>query len=549
MRTDTKPVQRAMYVATQLDRSWLLDVQRKLYARSWNESVYVWCKLWGLVTDPRNLRLALERVSRNRGARSAGVDGLTVRNVLRRGADGFVERLRGQIRSGQYRPRPVRRVLIPKAGQPGKFRPLGIPTVEDRVVQAAVKNILEPIFEADFWPVSYGFRPGKSVHGALEHLLRLLRPRAAGPERQRRLSYQWAVEGDIKGCFDNIDHHALMQRLRRRIGDTKVCRLIGAFLKAGILSESQFLRSDTGTPQGGILSPLLSNIALSAIEERYERHTWPRHERTTLTETRAVEKRARERRCIDRDRRPVLFPIRYADDFIVLVGVPAGERQYERAREVALAEKAKLAADLKERLHLELSDAKTLVTPVTATMRFLGHHVRVREHRLTGQLVSTAVIPKDRSQRLRERIKGVFGRPTVATALADRLRLLNPMLRGWCNFYRHAWGARRIFAAIDHHVWWTIFRWLKKKHPRASMRRLATRYGWRRPGAGALRWGDGNVRPFQLALTPVRRYRLGIAHPPDFALSSMESPVHNERCTPGLGRGTRKPTGASWERR
>lgn len=538
-----------MYVATQVEKTWLLDVQRKLYARSWNEPVYVWRKLWGLVTDRRNLMLALERVSRNRGARSAGVDGLTVRRVLQWGADDFVERLRVDLRSGSYRPNPVRRVLIPKAGQPGKFRPLGIPTVEDRVVQAAVKNILEPIFEADFWPVSYGFRPGKSAHAALEHLLQLLRPRAAGPERRRRLSYQWAIEGDIKGCFDNIDHHALMQRLRRRIGDSKVCRLVGAFLKAGVMSEEQFTRSDAGTPQGGILSPLLSNIALSAIEERYERHVWPRHTPTTLTEAKAVEKRANRMRCEDRGRRPVMLPIRYADDFIILVGVPAGARQHERARDVALAEKARLVADLKERLHLELSDAKTLVTPVTTTMRFLGHHVRVREHRLTGRLVSTAVIPKDRSQRLRERIKGVFRPSTVATTLASRLRLLNPMLRGWCNFYRHAWGAKHVFAAIDHYVWWTIFRWLQKKHPRASMQRLAARYGWRRPGRRALRWRDQYVAPYQLVYTPVHRYMLGCTPLPDFVISSMESPVHSERCTPGLERGAQKPSGASRERR
>ena len=526
-----------MYVATQLDRSWLLDVQRKLYARSWNEPDHVWDKLWGLVTDRRNIKLALVRVARNRGARSAGVDGLTVRKVLQRGADDFVERLRAELRSGQYRPSPVRRVLIPKAGQAGKFRPLGIPTVKDRVVQAAVKHIMEPIFEADFWPVSYGFRPGKSVHGALEHLRVLLRPRIAGPKRERRLPYQWAVEGDIKGCFDNIDHHALMQRIRRRIGDSKVVRLVGAFLKAGVLSEAQFARSDAGTPQGGILSPLLSNIALSAIEERYERHTWPRHVPTTLADATAVEKRALRARCTDRDRRPVLFPIRYADDFIVLVSVPSGERQQERARDVALAEKAALATELKERLHLELSELKTLVTPVTAPLRFLGHHVRVRAHPTNGRLVSTAVIPKDRSHRLRERIKDVFRRPSIVTTLADRLRLLNPMLRGWCNFYRHAWGAKHVFAAIDHYVWWTILRWVKKKHRRVSMRRLAARYGWRKPGTRMLRWRDGDAVPYELARLPVHRYKLGWMRPANFASTSMESPVHNERCTPGLGRG------------
>jgi group II intron reverse transcriptase/maturase len=169
--------------------------------------------------------------------------------------------------------------MIPKNGQPGKFRALGIPTVRDRVVQAALKNILEPVFEADFYPTSYGFRPGRSAHGALEHLRCLLRPREAGPESERRLPYQWAIEGDIKACFDNIDHHALMVRLRRRVGDPKVSRLVLAFLKSGILSEQQFTRSEAGTPQGGILSPLLSNIALGVLDERYSRHVWPRRMR------------------------------------------------------------------------------------------------------------------------------------------------------------------------------------------------------------------------------------------------------------------------------
>jgi group II intron reverse transcriptase/maturase len=303
-----------MYVATQLDKSWLRSEQRKLYARSWDEPGYVWHKLWGLVTDRRNLRLALARVASNRGARTAGVDGQTVRKVLRQGVDVVVEQLRAELRSGSYRPSPVRRVLIPKPGQRGKFRALGIPTVRDRVVQAAMKNILEPIFEAGFWPVSYGFRPGKSVHGALEHLRLLLTPRQTRSEGERRLPYQWAIEGDIKGCFDNIDHHALMERMRRRVADAKVLRLVVAFLKAGVLSEKQFSRSQAGTPQGGILSPLLANIALSAIEERYERHVWPRHTPTPLPDAAATERRALRARCNDRGRRPVLFPIRYADD-------------------------------------------------------------------------------------------------------------------------------------------------------------------------------------------------------------------------------------------
>jgi len=205
-------------VAPQLDKSWLLSEQRKLHTRSRAEPGYVFRKLWGIVTDARSLRLAVARVASNRGKRTAGVDGITVRAIVRDGVDAFVEQLRAELRSGAYRPSPVRRVLIPKHGQLGKFRPLGIPTVKDRVVQAAMKSIMEPIFEADFFPTSYGFRPGKSAHGALEHLRLLLKPAKAGPDSVYRLPYQWAIEGDIKGCFDNIDHHGLMIRVRKRIG-------------------------------------------------------------------------------------------------------------------------------------------------------------------------------------------------------------------------------------------------------------------------------------------------------------------------------------------
>ena len=175
------------------------------------------------MTDPRNLRLAFGRVARNRGRRTAGVDGITVWRVAARGDDAFVDEVRKELRSGGFRPSPVRRVLIPKPGQPGKFRPPGIPTVKDRVVQAAMKNILEPIFEADFYPCSNGFRPGRSAHAALEELRKLLSPRhvETGAGTEMRLPYQWAIEGDIKGCFDNIDHHGLMERVRRRVGDAR----------------------------------------------------------------------------------------------------------------------------------------------------------------------------------------------------------------------------------------------------------------------------------------------------------------------------------------
>ncbi len=161
MRVGPTSPGKATYVVSTADWQWLRNEQRKLHLRSWEEPSYVFRKLWGLITDPRNLRCALARVARNRGRRSPGVDKVTVGKILSGNVDGFVAELRTQLRSRSFRPSPVRRVMIPKPGKPGKFRPLGIPTVTDRVVQAAMKNIMEPIFEADFYPNSYGFRPGQ----------------------------------------------------------------------------------------------------------------------------------------------------------------------------------------------------------------------------------------------------------------------------------------------------------------------------------------------------------------------------------------------------
>ena len=174
MSTQSRPRKKTTYVVSKQCSAWLLNEQRKLYACAFENTDFVFHKLWGLVTDLRNLRAALSQVSRNKGARTAGIDGITVRKILESGPEEFLLELRAELRSKAFQPSPVRRIMIPKPGKPGKFRPLGIPTVKDRVVQSALKNILEPIFEADFYPTSYGFRPGRSIHGALEHVRKCL---------------------------------------------------------------------------------------------------------------------------------------------------------------------------------------------------------------------------------------------------------------------------------------------------------------------------------------------------------------------------------------
>ena len=534
-----------MYVAPKSDKIWLLNEQRKLYARSWENPDYQFLKLWGLITDRRNLRAAFERISRNRGRRTAGVDGVTVRSVIAKGVEQFVEELRKGLRNGSFKPSPVRRVMVPKSGKIGQFRPLGIPTVKDRTVQAAMKNILEPIFEADFYPCSYGFRPQRGVHMAVEQIRKLLCPTRTNRQTKVKdqFPYQYAIEGDIKGCFDNISHHGLMRRVRRRVGDNKVNRLIVAFLKSGVMEEERIFRSQIGTPQGGILSPLLANIALSTIEERYERYAWPRHTPSSLADPAQVKLRARRNRDHCKSRGKTIFvPIRYADDFIILVGVPRGPEQIERAKQAAHREKKDLAKVLKTTLDLELSVTKTLVSPITSPMRFLGHQIRVQKHPLYGW-ESKATIPKDRSKRLRQTIKEMFKRNICNIPLRTQLVKLNALLKGWGNFYRYARGAKNVFHDLDRYVWWTIRRWLKKKHRQVGMRKLYTRYGWRTRGGKAIYWHDANVTCFQLQSLRVERFKQWSQSRFQLALTSMESPVHNERCTLGSEEGAPETAG------
>ncbi|MER5185655.1 reverse transcriptase domain-containing protein [Streptomyces sp. NPDC002896] len=223
----------------------VLEIQTKLHRWANDDPHRRFDDLYNLVCDPAFLAMAWERVAGNKGARSAGVDEMTVAYVRERfGEAGFLAELREQLKSRSFRPVPVRERMIPKPGS-RKRRPLGIPTVADRVVQASLKLVLEPIFEADFAPCSYGFRPNRRAHDAMAET-RFLTSK----------TYEWVLEGDITACFDEISHSALMDRVRARIGDKRVLALVKAFLKAGILTEVGTSKETvTGTPQGGILTP------------------------------------------------------------------------------------------------------------------------------------------------------------------------------------------------------------------------------------------------------------------------------------------------------
>ena len=509
----SKPEEWSVDSDHQADRTWLLNVQKKLYQWSQKHPDDSYRELWNWVTDPRNLRCAWRTIACNKGKRTSGVDGVTVGSIRRtEGETAWLTRLRTALRNGSYRPAPCKRRLIPKRGRPGEFRPLGIPTVTDRVVQCAAKHILEPIFEAQFWHVSYGFRPGRSCHGALEHIRMTIRPSAKAEDGKRYSTpYEWVIEGDIKGCFDNIDHHALMQCVRQRIADRKVNRLVVQFLKAGVLAEHQFLRTPAGTPQGGVISPLLANIALSAIEERYER--WVCHRKKIRAHRKADGARAAQyARNSDRSAgRNVFLPIRYADDFVVLV---YGSRQD------ALDEKTRLAQYVRDELRLELSEAKTSVTSLKDGFTFLGHRVRIWWHPRFG-FTPRLEIPKAKAADLRYRVKQLTRSNRTCLSLAQLLQDLNSLLRGWGNYYRFCTNAKVVFSRIDWYVTDRIWRWMRSKYPTAGARWLLTHKG-PRTGYRQKVWRGGEQQQFLTAALPVRRYRRGWMGVPDYAMALGE---------------------------
>jgi RNA-directed DNA polymerase len=272
-------------------RPRVLGIQTKLHRWAADDGDRRFDDLFNLVTYPGVLRVAWERVRTNRGARTSGVDGETARYIREiRGEEKFLTDLRSDLRSGRFAPVLVRERMIPKSG--GRLRRLGIPTVRDRVAQAALKLVLEPIFEADFRPRSYGFRPKRRALDAVAEIQYLA-----------TRSYEWVLEADIEACFDTIDHAALMGRVRDRVGDKRVLALVKAFLKSGLMTVAGTeIGTITGTPQGGVLSPLLANIALSALDDHFA-EDWERLMSTVMR------RRTRRRKGLGTWR-----IVRYADD-------------------------------------------------------------------------------------------------------------------------------------------------------------------------------------------------------------------------------------------
>jgi RNA-directed DNA polymerase len=436
----------APWPTAELAEARVLGIQAKLHRWAIDDPTRRFDDLFNLVCDPAFLLVGWRRVRGNMGARTAGVDGQTAAYIeWVRGEAAFLAELRADLKARRFAPLPVRERMIPKPGG-RKRRRLGIPTVRDRVVQAALKLVLEPIFEADFQPCSYGFRPGRRAHDALAeiHLL-------------ASHSYEWVVEGDIEACFDTIDHTALLQRMRRRVGDKRVLGLVKAFCKAGILTEAgQVQDTITGTPQGGILSPLLANIALSVLDEHFA-EAWQQTMGTN------AQRRTRKARGLARYRL-----VRYADDFVVMV---AGTRADAEAL------KGEAAAVLAP-MGLRLSEAKTRITHIDEGLDFLGYRMQRHQKRGTAKRYVYTYPSKNALQAIKAKVRTI-SRQNRNQPLAVLLHRLNLALRGWCVYFRHGCSART-FRYLGQFTWERTLKWLRRKHPNATWKQLRRRYlpGW-----------------------------------------------------------------------
>jgi RNA-directed DNA polymerase len=426
---------------TEFDLYWaerrVLEMQTKLHRWAGEDKTRRFDDLFNLVADPDFLLVAWERVRSNTGARTAGIDGRTARGIeAEPGVAVFLDEVRAQLKSRTFRPVPVRERMIPKPN--GKLRRLGIPTVTDRVVQAALKLVLEPIFEQDFQPCSYGFRPNRRTHDALAEI-----------HHFGSRGYRWVLEGDIEACFDNIDHAALMDRVRRRVGDKRVLSLVKAFCKAGILTElGEQHETRTGTPQGGILSPLLSNIALSVLDD-YFVETWDRDMKDGNARYRRRQKGLANWRLV-----------RYADDWVAMV---AGSRADAEALRLTIA-------DILATVGLRLSEAKTKVVHLPDGFDFLGYHIRWRRKRGTGKHYVYLYPSKNALTRVKHKIRAM----TCQKAHPDLKTLLiriNPVVRGWCHYFKYG-SSSGTFGYLNHYTWWRVARWLRKRHGRLSWRTL-----------------------------------------------------------------------------
>ena len=414
-------------------------MQRKLSQRAEKEPEHQFGDLYSLLCHKEWLREAHTHVNTNAGRQTPGLDGVAMR-TFNEHLEANLRKLREHLKAKVFEPLPVRRVYIPKAN--GKRRPLGIPPIVDRIVQEALRMILEPIWEADFSNHSYGFRPNRSTYDAIAYLGN----RLAG----QGWIYQWVIEGDISGYFDTIPHRRLIKAVKKRVADKEIHNLLWKFLHTGAFEQDIFMETLAGTPQGGIASPLLANIYL--------------HEFDQYMESKYLNLSSYERRCRRKAGKGNYLYVRYADDWVVLCN---------GTRADALAMKEELRNVL-NRMGLKLSEEKTTVTHITDGFTFLGY--RIDRHRGTsGKMVPRVRIPDSAMKRFRGKVREILAPRTTRDSVNAKILALNRVTSGWCQYYRITHSPTKTFEKFRPELFWGMAHWLGRKY-QASMPTMMQRF-------------------------------------------------------------------------
>ncbi len=435
------------------------------------------------------LAVAADRVGTNTGGRTAGIDGQTRKHIDLE----LLSKLAGELTANRYRPKPVRRVYIPKGPTGKDRRALGIPTIRDRIVQAAAARVLEALYEPSFCKSSFGFRPERSTIHALRHVAQAYQAGAT-----------WTIEGDLVKCFDSIPHGVILTCLRKRIKDERFLALIASMLRAGVIEDGSFERTYSGTPQGGLASPILSNIVLHEFDCWMEDH-WhanPPPLTAQQQQARVPTEYARHKRNLvrwraqltgriplgrqtpeglrdkiqvalaARKRLPSVHPrhlisySRYADDYVVVLC------QHSKAEAQAL--KTAMATWLEQNLGLSQHPQKTRITHWDTRLRFLGYDVRGRRN-LNGTRWLRLSIPPEKERILKAKVQRLCGYTQIPEL--DLFSSVNALLRGWANYYRYANNASRRFDYLTGVVYWLTAHYLGRKHRCSIKQLMRTHYG------------------------------------------------------------------------
>ena len=437
-------------------------MQRKLATWATEDKERKFDRLLRLVANRSWLQKAADVTLASRGAKTPGIDGVN-RKAMEDNLSTNLEAIRAELLAGLYQPLPARRIYIPKSN--GGQRPIGIPALRDRIVQRAMLMVMDPIWESDFHRLSYGFRPERSVHHAIRTVKLQL-------QDGTHTSGRWVIEGDLSSYFDTVHHKLLLKCVRKRIRDPRFLALLWRFVKAGHVDKGMFRAASEGVPQGGVLSPLLSNIMLNEFDQwLHAKYLNSKARKDRWAWNFGIQKQRPIAIAENRQWKPAVAYCRYADDFVLIV---KGNKTH------AEVIRQECRAFLENKLKLTLNMSKSHITHVNDGFVFLGHRI-IRKRGPCGTMRPVTTIPRGKFRNFAEKLVKELSGDYSANKI-DKVEAINRKLAGWAAFYCYTDYTASMYKKLDRIVFWKLAHWLARKY-RTSIKKLLSQW-CRRPSMG-----------------------------------------------------------------